>query len=410
MTNQERIEEYLIAENGYLKSNISNHKIIMLSGKWGSGKTFFWKNKIIEELNKDKKIPNHYISLYGKKSIEEIENEIFLKIFESVDSFESREKVVKLSKNVVNLLSSFSSAVNFFGVNLDISKISDKPFDKLEEILKNNKLQKTVEYLNSGAIICFDDFERKSKDIDLNDLFGFITQLTLNFSSKVVIILNDDAFEESDKTIFSNVKEKSVSKYLKYEPTIKELFEIIFENKSYKKLDEYKELILQTIQEADILNARIYIQILDNLVEWIDNNQDKNENALRSLILVNINFILYHCILNKKRFKDFYTENEIYNYNIDIIFSKNYSFNYRNFIEYHDFLEFQIDLESDVERKKDSSDEVIRRNLKFVEDNILLFKSIYFANKLDIGREIDNDTFTKINKFVETGIIIKEDL
>lgn len=274
MTNQERIEEYLIAENGYLKSNISNHKIIMLSGKWGSGKTFFWKNKIIEELNKDKKIPNHYISLYGKKSIEEIENEIFLKIFESVDSFESREKVVKLSKNVVNLLSSFSSAVNFFGVNLDISKISDKPFDKLEEILKNNKLQKTVEYLNSGAIICFDDFERKSKDIDLNDLFGFITQLTLNFSSKVVIILNDDAFEESDKTIFSNVKEKSVSKYLKYEPTIKELFEIIFENKSYKKLDEYKELILQTIQEADILNARIYIQILDNLVEWIDNNQD----------------------------------------------------------------------------------------------------------------------------------------
>lgn len=114
--------------------------------------------------------------------------------------------------------------------------------------------------------------------------------------------------------------------------------------------------------------------------------------------------------MNKKRFKDFYTENEIYNYNIDIIFSKNYSFNYRNFIEYHDFLEFQIDLESDVERKKDSSDEVIRRNLKFVEDNILLFKSIYFANKLDIGREIDNDTFTKINKFVETGIIIKEDL
>ncbi|MFY9072350.1 P-loop NTPase fold protein [Aliarcobacter butzleri] len=410
MTNQERIEEYLIAENGYLKSNISNHKIIMLSGKWGSGKTFFWKNKIIEELNKDKKIPNHYISLYGKKSIEEIENEIFLKIFESVDSFESREKVVKLSKNVVNLLSSFSSAVNFFGVNLDISKISDKPFDKLEEILKNNKLQKTVEYLNSGAIICFDDFERKSKDIDLNDLFGFITQLTLNFSSKVVIILNDDAFEESDKTIFSNVKEKSVSKYLKYEPTIKELFEIIFENKSYKKLDEYKELILQTIQEADILNARIYIQILDNLVEWIDNNQDKNENALRSLILVNINFILYHCILNKKRFKDFYTENEIYNYNIDIIFSKNYSFNYRNFIEYHDFLEFQIDLESDVERKKDSSDEVIRRNLKFIEDNILLFKSIYFTNKLDIARGIDNDTFTKINKFVETGIIIKEDL
>ncbi|MCG3715368.1 P-loop NTPase fold protein [Aliarcobacter butzleri] len=409
MTNQERIKEYLIGENGYLKSNISNHKIIMLSGKWGSGKTFFWKNKIIEELNKDKKIPNHYISLYGKKSIEEIENEIFLKIFESVDSFESREKAVKLSKNVVNLLSSFSSAVNFFGVNLDISKVSDKPFDKLDEILKNNKLQKTVEYLNSGAIICFDDFERKSKDIDLNDLFGFITQLTLNFSCKVVIILNDDAFEESDKTIFSNVKEKSVSKYLKYEPTIKELFEIIFENESYKKLDEYKELILQTIQKADILNARIYIQILDNFIEWIDNNQDKNQNTLRSLILININFILYHTFLYSKYINNMNMNK--YVYHIDTQISTNFGFLYSNdILRHNNFLHFKMELEDQIKRKKDSLDELIRTDLKFIEDNILLFKSIYFANKLDIGRGIDDDTFTKINKFVETGIIIKEDL
>ncbi len=409
MTNQERIEEYLVGENGYLKSNISNHKIIMLSGKWGSGKTFFWKDKIIKNLNneKDKKIPNHYISLYGKKSILEIENEIFLKIFESVDSFESKEKAVELSKNVVNLFSSFSSAINIFGVNLDISKVSDKPFDKLEEILKNKKLEKTVEYLNSGAIICFDDFERKSKDIDLNDLFGFITQLTLNFSCKVVIILNDDAFEESDKTIFSNVKEKSVSKYLKYEPTIKELFEIIFENESYKKLDDYKEIILKTIQEAEILNARVYIQILDNLIEWISNNKDKNENTLRSLILVNMNFILYHTFLYSKYINNMYMNK--YVYHIDTQISTNFGFLYSNDILLHNnFLHFKMELEDQIKNKKDSLDEVIRTNLKFIEDNILLIKSIYFANKLDIGRGIDDDTFTKINKFIETGILIKE--
>ncbi|OCL88185.1 P-loop NTPase fold protein [Arcobacter porcinus] len=408
MTNQEIIKEYLIGENGYLKSNISNHKIIMLSGKWGSGKTFFWKDKIIENLNneKDKKIPNHYISLYGKKSIQEIENEIFLKIFESVDSFESKEKAVELSKNVVNLFSSFSSAINFFGVNLDISKVSDKPFDKLENILKNKKLEKTVEYLNSGAIICFDDFERKSKDIDLNDLFGFITQLTLNFSCKVVIILNDDAFEDGDKTIFSNVKEKSVSKYIKYEPTTKELFEIIFGNESYKKLDEYKELILKTIQETDILNARIYIQILDNLIEWIANNQDKNNNTLRSLILVNINFILYHTILCSIKIN----LNEIkYVYHIDTEIRTNFNFFYLDYISTNNtFLDFKMELKNKIKTKKESLDEVVRIDLKFIEDNILIFKSIYFANKLDIGRGIDDDTFTKINKFIETGILIKE--
>ena len=37
MTNQKRLEEYLVGEKGYLKENPSNAKVIMLSGKWGSG-------------------------------------------------------------------------------------------------------------------------------------------------------------------------------------------------------------------------------------------------------------------------------------------------------------------------------------------------------------------------------------
>ncbi len=203
MSNQKRLEEYLVGnkekkELGYLKSDISNGKVIMLSGKWGSGKTFFWKNKVQTVLNdENKKIPNHYISLYGKTSIQEIKNEMFLKIFESVDSSELEEKGTKLAKNTVDLISLFTKSVG-----IDLSKLTDKPFEDLEKILENKKLKKTVEYLNSGAIICFDDFERKSKDIDLNDLFGFITNLTIEFDCKVVIILNDDVFEGEEKKIF----------------------------------------------------------------------------------------------------------------------------------------------------------------------------------------------------------------
>ena len=141
MTNQERLEEYLIGTNGYLKSDISNGKVIMLSGKWGSGKTHFWKNKIQTVLNdENKKIPNHYISLYGKTSIEEIKNEVFLKIFESVDSFEFEEKGTKLAKNTVDLISLFTKSVG-----IDLSKMTDKPFEKLENVLDDKKLKKTIE-------------------------------------------------------------------------------------------------------------------------------------------------------------------------------------------------------------------------------------------------------------------------
>mgnify|MGYP000950657775 CR=1 FL=1 len=298
MANAEILKKYLVDENnGYLLDNNNNGKVIMLSGKWGSGKTHFWQKQIQTVLeNKDKKIPNHYVSLYGKTSIQEIKNEIFLKVFESVDSYEVIEKGKALAKNTVDLISLFTKSVG-----IDLSKMTDKPFEKLENVLDDKKLKKTIEYLNSGAIICFDDFERKSKDIDLNDLFGFITQLTLNFDCKVVIILNDDVFEGEEKKIFSNVKEKSVSKFLKYEPDIAQLFETIFNSdKRYRVLDENKDIILNTIEETKELNARIYIQVLDNLVEWIEKEQDKNDDVLRCLIFVNINFILYHILFYKK--------------------------------------------------------------------------------------------------------------
>lgn len=393
----------------------------MLSGKWGSGKTYFWQQEIQKVLNdKDKKIPNHYVSLYGKTSIQEIKNEIFLKVFESVDSYEVIEKGKALAKNTVGLATSFFGAISVLGVNLDLSKITDKPFEKLENVLDDNKLKKTIEYLNSGAIICFDDFERKSKDIDLNDLFGFITQLTLNFDCKVVIILNDDVFEGVEKDVFSNVKEKSVSKFLKYQPSIRDLFKsIIFQKNSeeefkYSKLRKYLKVILKTIEETQELNARIYIQVLDNLVEWIK-NKDKSDDVLRCLILVNMNFILYHTIFSIREINKISKEKESNNYlyHLEKLFNRgyNYLYNPSDHIGYLEVENFGIYLSKMIEKvinEKDSSEERVKEKKQFIEDNLILFKSDYFANKLDISKNVDDNTFQKINNFIETGILINE--
>ena len=428
MSNQKRLEEYLVGnqekkEIGYLKSDISNGKVIMLSGKWGSGKTHFWKNKIQTVLNEnDKKIPNHYISLYGKTSIQEIKNEMFLKIFESVDSYEVIEKSKNFAKNTVNLASSFFGAISILGVSLDISKISDKSFENLEKILDDKKLKKTEEYLNSGAIICFDDFERKSKDIDLNDLFGFITQLTLNFSCKVVIILNDDVFEGEEKKIFSNVKEKSVSKFLKYEPSIRELFETIFNSdERYRKLDDCKEIILETIEKTQELNARIYIQVLDNLVEWVEENPEMNENFIKYFIFVNINFILYHYILraDTNGIKLFMTNDMKqgrvdFSLNTDVILLKGME----------RYVTERISLENLRNKISIEEKSMPMRNVKaidnssilidFIDKNENLIKSLIYMNViyskgLLIGKnETESDIFNKISNFIETGILINE--
>lgn len=422
MSNQQRLEEYLVGTNGYLKSDISNGKVVMLSGKWGSGKTHFWQKKIQTVLNdKDKKMPNHYISLYGKTSIQEIKNEIFLKVFESVDSFDSEEKTKKIVKGSIDLVSSLTKSISVFGMSLDLSKITDKSFEKIDSILNDEKLKRTENYLNSGAIICFDDFERKSKDIDLNDLFGFITQLTLNFSCKVVIILNDDVFEGEEKKIFSKVKEKSVSKFLKYEPSIEDLFSSIFDleiekdskkEKKYKDLEEYKEIVLKTIEETQELNARIYIQVLDNLIEWVGQKQEINDNVLRCLILVNVMFINFHKIV-------FLEEYKIYSPVIDLN-SDEREYDLRKRLSMNGLPEYFVKLcreqiKSNLTYLKEYpiKEELFYTLLKEDEKKVVNEYSkelevLYFAYTLNIEKNINIETFQKINNFIESGILINE--
>lgn len=408
MSNQKRLKEYLVGTNGYLKSDISNGKVIMLSGKWGSGKTHFWQNKIQTVLNgneKEKKIPNNYISLYGKTTIEEIRNEVFLKIFESMDIFKIDDKSFGLAKNTANLVADITKTVSVFGFNLDLSKIVDKSFEKLEKVREEKTEKKTEEILNRGAVICFDDFERKSKDIDLNDLFGFITHLAIEFKCKVVIILNDDVFEGEEKDVFSRVKEKSVSKFLKYEPSIKELFETIFENdEKYRKLDNYKEIILKTIKETQELNARIYIQVLDNLVEWIEKKQEKNDNVLKYFIFANIYFILNHCIfiyivITKDKHLFLKELNSISNNN-----SKSLIVGIVNSVYNSEINENIICNELVIHPSISTNKELI----KFINDNKKLIKILYLSYKSNIQYVGETDTFQKINNFIETGILINE--
>ncbi|NVJ54351.1 MAG: hypothetical protein HWD90_11695 [Campylobacteraceae bacterium] len=169
MANQKVLEEYLVgSKTSYLRSDDNNGKVIMLSGKWGSGKTHFWQDKIArEELKKELKKKREvyaYISLYGKSSIEEIENDIFSQVYYDAIG----------GKNfVTNGFSTFTKRMKRFGSKKIANGLREEQEDNIERV--------ALSRLNNGGIICFDDFERKSKEIDLNDLFGFITQLSLNF-------------------------------------------------------------------------------------------------------------------------------------------------------------------------------------------------------------------------------------
>ena len=377
-------------------------KLLCFLENGGSGKTFFWKNIIEKELiqkQTEKQKAYVYSSLYGNRTLDKIEDNIYAQAY--LCSVGGKNAVLSGYEKVKDFGKRFGSFCSL----LDVSKL----VDGIDDIQQKNIKRSALSYLENGGIVCFDDFERKSKDIDLNDLFGFISHLAIELDCKVVIILNDDVFVGEEKNVFSRVKEKSVSKFLKYEPSIKELFETIFSNEKYRVLDEHKEIILKTIEETEELNARIYIQVLDNLLEWIEKEQDDSDDILRCLILVNMNFILYHKILEffdennwediirRYKIKDLFVE-----YELESIF-REISKEYKK--------EYVIDnLICNVSKSRideNNSEVKINNKINFIETYKTEIISIHFAFSLEIAKNINQEEYLKINNFIETGILIK---
>ena len=273
------LKKYLVGESGYLLNDDNNGKTVMLSGTWGSGKTHFWLEDI-KPLLSEKKQKNIYISLYGRESISELKFEVLKEAY----NLEVKDDIISKSASMLSTIAP----------SLGEKSLVDS-FDKLN---KKAKEKKAEEILKSGSIICLDDFERKSKNIDLNDLFGYISQLALDYNCKVVIILNSDVFEGEEANVFKTVKEKTVNKFFYFEPERRELFDSIYdrEDNKYENLDTYKEHIFNAIDETEELNARIYIQVLDNCLEWVGGRRDNFEDYSNVLIWATVAFFRHNLL------------------------------------------------------------------------------------------------------------------
>lgn len=285
MSNANNLKKYLI-DDGYLFDQKNNGNVIMLSGVWGSGKTHFWKNNIEPELEKLIELEKAYvyISLYGKENTESIKNEILLKAYESV---RKENTIFTRTASVFNTTTKYLPSVSLFGVKIDLNSI--------ENFFLSKKVNEAKKYLLDGGIVCIDDFERKSENILLNDLFGLFTQLSQDMKCKIILVLNSDVFEGKEAIVFRNVKEKTVNKFLNFSPSVDELYQSIFNEDKYKTLLPFQKNILEWIKSTGELNARLYIQSLDNCLEWI--SKGFHADALKALTYISIYFSKHHFTL-----------------------------------------------------------------------------------------------------------------
>lgn len=209
-----------------------NPAVIALKGEWGSGKTHFWR-EIEKEIKSDKKCA--YISLFGLESTKDIRINIAFQV-------KPEQKILKKFKPIVNFISTALSKSTSISI----------PMEQVFLLLSSEDFKE--------VIICFDDIERKSKNLNMNDFLGLISELKEQKECKVVVILNEDELDEKVKGTFSQKKEKIFDRQFLFQPPV----EWAFEKARYKHTN--KNTSFQYFKELNMQNIRI-MKLVANVLD-----------------------------------------------------------------------------------------------------------------------------------------------
>jgi len=243
MSNKLQIEDSLKS----LILNDDREFVAMLSGEWGIGKTYFWKELSTSKELIDSKKSITYISLFGYSSIQSIKNDIVLKL--------SKAETTKAV---------FSEVFQSFRTSLG-SKDGDESSNlNLSGSLVSSALSLIPEKSLIDSIICFDDFERLSDKVSFKDVMGLISQFKEQKKCKIIMILNEGELSKNHQEIFSRYKEKIVDYSFNYLPSQEECSKAITEDLEKITWCKY-QTVYDFFKKIDLKNIRIMKQVLYQL-------------------------------------------------------------------------------------------------------------------------------------------------
>ena len=283
------VVDYLIMNTEYA---------LLITGEWGSGKTFYFNNRLKENIQKVKlknSVKNYkilYLSLFGLNSIEEIQQLMFLELFPLF-----KTKTAKIGGAALKIIMT--------GVT-NLVSIGDLQLDDLKDqiISGRNKL--------SDYVICFDDLERKGKNLETGALIGFINSLIEN-NGKVVLIgyqKNIDDFSEVREKVIGNIIEFNSNSNIIYDEIIK--FYSSSNQDFHNHLKEKKYFIISLMKLSATRNYRIlkfffehYRAIFETFISIKDEfPQDMWDEILESVLMfcfsVSVEYRLGHITISDR--------------------------------------------------------------------------------------------------------------
>lgn len=200
---------------------------LMISGPWGSGKSYFVKNQLLDSIKSVEYKNNDsnntkFVSERIRLILKDLENDKISRYFPIFVSVFGKNSIVDLEKAIVKeWIDTISNGLSSKIGKLKglVKNLADKS-EKLNEWFDVSSLldyTPGIEALTLNTVIILDDLERFSESIKETDILGFINNLSENLGFKVIVIANEEFLKEGHKEhlVF---KEKVVEKTLMYKP------------------------------------------------------------------------------------------------------------------------------------------------------------------------------------------------
>lgn len=218
----------------YVRSPQTDHALL-ITGPWGCGKTYFWKNVLVPQLEslKSPQRPQRilYASLYGVSDVKDIDRSLFVQSYPGIN----RKGVSRISR----IVRGFVEALGY----VDLAKVN------LRSLVKAK-----------GAVICFDDLERTR--LSMKEALGYINTFVEHEGAKTVILCNEEAItdEEARKT-YDKMKEKVVGASLPFQPDLDVVFHTLIDEQKPRKefhsfISQNAALVGQLFSRSETHNIR----------------------------------------------------------------------------------------------------------------------------------------------------------
>ena len=242
----------------------SNDYAVLITGCWGSGKTYFISqymggkkvHKIRDWLMDSVNRTVVYISLFGVKSRNDIEN----RIFEVLHPHLKETEESYLAQSGMNLIKALASLTP---ITKDLGKYACDAMS-----LFNKSLCEKAKRSKKGLVVVFDDVERT--DMDSPELLGYINEYVEHLGVSCILLADKDRWDEANAmpvnrpTLhrLASTQEKVIGKTFNIQTTIDDVLSAWLNDNEFldkrllKILRKNETIIKDVIQRSGVNNFR----------------------------------------------------------------------------------------------------------------------------------------------------------